>query len=196
MNWITTSTILQNLTDCANHAAWDRFNRRFTGPIVRFGRQMGLTEADAEEAAQETLLAFAEGYRKGRYDRTKGRLSRWLFGIAFRQALSKKRSVVRRTAQTNAPVDSTFWDGLAGEESAATVWDKEWQESILQICLGRVREQVEPATYRAFELVMRDGQTPKQAADLLGVPVKAVYNAKYTVLTRLRSIKAEVEEAL
>ena len=96
MEWITTSTILVSLGDYSNRAAWERFTDRCRPPVLRFVRGMGLSEVDAEDAAQGTLLAFAEGFRKGQYDRSKGRLSSWLFGIAFRQALNKRRSLVRR----------------------------------------------------------------------------------------------------
>jgi DNA-directed RNA polymerase specialized sigma24 family protein len=58
--------------------------------------------------------------------------------------------------------------------------------------LERVRREVEPATMRAFELVMQD-RTPAEAAQELGVAVKAVYNAKYTVLKRLRDLRADLE---
>jgi len=196
MDWITTSTILQDLTDFNNRTAWDRFARRFCGPITRFARQLGLSQADAEEAAQETLLAFAEAFRKGQYDRNRGRLSRWLFGIAFRQVQAKKRSVIRRSAQSTHAAGAPIWQDVADETSAVASWDREWEQSLLSMCLERVRQQVEPATMHAFDLVMRDGQSPAKAADILGVPVRSVYNAKYTVLTRLRALKAELEDSV
>src|SRR3954470_19563500 len=91
MTWITTATVLQKLRDFENHDAWESFAERFRTPVVSFAKGMGLRQADAEDAAQETLLAFAEAYRRGDYDPAKGRLSRFLFGIAYRQALKGRR---------------------------------------------------------------------------------------------------------
>src|SRR5262245_31777004 len=91
MTWITTATVLQQLRDFENRSAWDSFTERFRRPVVSFAKSMGLTQADAEDAAQETLLAFAEAYRRGQYDPSKGRLSRFLFGIAYRQSLKARR---------------------------------------------------------------------------------------------------------
>lgn len=195
MEWITTSTILDRLSDYGNEAAWNRFVTRFRRPIVSFARRMGLSEADAEDAAQEALAAFAESYRGGRYDRSKGRLSHWLFGIAFHVAQAKRRSVIRHAAVS--PQDGSFaWQTVAAEEEVTRLWDEEWEKSLLHTCLDRVRQEVEPATMDAFVLVMRGGRTPAEAAAELGVPVKTVYNAKYSVLKRLRSCRRELEATL
>ena len=193
MDWITTSTILEDLADYAKQDAWTRFGERFRDPIERFARQMGLSHADAEEAAQETLLAFAESYRGGRYDREKGRLSQWLFGIAFRQALATRRSVMRREKVTSQAQDSSFWRNVPDQNSAGRLWEQQWEEAVVELCLRRVRQEVEPATMRAFEAVVCQGQTAAVAARTLGVPVKAVYNAKYTVLKRMRQLRTDLE---
>ncbi len=195
MEWITTSTILEGLSDQANREAWQRLVARFRRPIQAFCRRTGHNEADAEDIAQETLASFAEAYRNGKYDRSKGRLSRWLFGIAFRVALSKRRSMLRRAALT-PQAESLSWIDDVEDEAATRSWDEEWERSLLELCLQRVRQEVEPATMRAFELVMAADRTPAQAALELGVPVKAVYNAKYTVLKRLRELRANLEEVV
>ena len=72
MDWVTTSTILENLRDFQNGSAWDRFVSRFHKPILSFIRELGFSETDAEDVAQEALLDFAAAYRDGRYDRSKG----------------------------------------------------------------------------------------------------------------------------
>ena len=92
MTWVTTATVLQNLRDYDNREAWGSFAERFRRPVVSFARGMGLKTADAEDVAQETMLAFAEAYRKGSYDPAKGRLSKFLFGIAYRQSLKFRRA--------------------------------------------------------------------------------------------------------
>jgi len=71
MTWLTTATVLQKLHDFGNREAWDSFTERFRRPVVSFARGMGLKQADAEDVAQETLLAFAEAFRRGQYDPNK-----------------------------------------------------------------------------------------------------------------------------
>src|SRR5690349_6694570 len=102
--WVTTATVLEKLRDFGNRDAWSSFTERFRQPVVSFARGMGLKQADAEDVAQETLLAFAEAYRGGKYDPAKGRLSRFLFGIAYRQALRGRRVAANHGAGAGVAV--------------------------------------------------------------------------------------------
>lgn len=190
MEWLTTTTILENLRDYQNRDAWQRFAQRFSRPIQSFAIQMGLSPADADDVAQETLVAFAESLRGGQYDRSKGRLSRWLFGIAYRQALNSRRGGARRPLN----VTQSMLRGIEDEASASAAWDEEWELRAMEGCLEQVRQEVEPTTYRAFELVVQHDRPAADAASELGVPVKLVYNAKHRVLKRLRELRAEFEE--
>ena len=188
MAWLTTATVLQNLRDFDNREAWSSFADRFRQPVVSFARSMGLHQADAEDAAQETLLAFAEAYRRGQYDPAKGRLSKFLFGIAYRQALR-----ARRVGAQVAPVGTTVWAQVPHEQDASGIWDTEWEQSLLDECLRQVRSEFEPATFRAFELTVREGLDAAEAARQLDVPVKSVYNAKHRILKRIRELRGQYE---
>jgi RNA polymerase sigma-70 factor (ECF subfamily) len=195
LDWLTTSTILDGLRDFENEAAWSRFVGRFHQPLVRFARRVGLESADAEDVAQEALATFAETYRTGRYDPRKGRLSQWLFGIAYKQILRQRQRDARRTARA-APVGGTsFWAELPDEQTASTAWDEEWEREMWRTCVEQVRQEVEPQTYRAFELAIRDDLPTADAARQLGVPVKTIYNAKHRVLKRIRELREALEAA-
>lgn len=188
MEWVTTTTILDGLRDFSNETAWGRLAARFRGPVVRFARQMGLRADLAEDVAQETLLAFAQAYRRGAYVREQGRLSRWMFGIAFRQALAARRAAARQEVGADpAPL-------AAIEETAASqTWDREWEQALLEQCLQQARSEFELPTWRAFEATVRDGVPVDEAAAQLGVTLKSVYNARHRVLKRIRELRDELE---
>jgi RNA polymerase sigma-70 factor (ECF subfamily) len=193
MTWLTTATVLQKLQDFGNHEAWDSFAERFRRPVVSFARGMGLKQADAEDVAQETLLAFAEAYRRGQYDPTKGRLSRFLFGIAYRQSLRARRSGVGTGVRDVNVGESAFWSEIPDEQAASGIWDTEWEKSVLDNCLQQVRQEFEPQTYRAFEAVVREERQPEEVAQSLGISIKSVYNAKHRILKRIRELRADHE---
>lgn len=194
MDWLTSSTILRSLHDFGDRTAWEEFTSRFRSPIVGFAREMGLSPADAEDAAQESFLAFATAYRNGNYDPAKGRLSHWLFGIAARQIRNTRRRISEREARLADRVDTTsFWADLPDPEASEDSWDREWSEAVLQHCLDRVRREVEFTTYRAFEIVIFENRAPSDAARELGLSDNAVYIAKHRLLTRIRELRAEFE---
>jgi RNA polymerase sigma-70 factor (ECF subfamily) len=196
MDWVTTSTILSDLREFENRAAWDRFVQRFRLPIVSFARATGVHPSRCEDVAQETLAAFAQAFRDGSYDRTRGRLSHWLFGIAHRQALKQLRRDSRGAQPAAAhDVADEAGDAIPDERFLTTMWDMKWEEFVFQKCYEQARTEVEPVTAEAFELVVLRDLAPEDAAARLGVPVKTVYNAKHRLLRRIRELRAGLEDA-
>lgn len=194
MDWITTSTILHDLKDPANESAWRHFVHRFRRPVASFARKLGVSHADAEDVAQETLLAFLETVREGRYERERGRLSHWLFGIAYRQALRQRR----RDARPEYPAPSRsgsrpFLDAVSDEDRAADLWNRTWDWFLVRECMDRVRREFHPDMIEAFSKVVVEERTPAEAAAELDVPVKSVYNAKHRILKRIRELREDLE---
>ena len=183
MTWVTTASVLEKLRDFDNREVWDFFAERFRRPIISFARGMGLRQSDAEDAAQETLLAFAQAYRTGKYDASRGRLSRFLFGIAYRQALRARPGVAV------GQVESGFWSQVPDEQAASGVWDVEWERAILDQCLQQARLEFGTEKYRAFEMVVREGRPAADVAQSLGLAVGTVYNAKYHIVKRIRELR-------
>lgn len=190
--WVTTTLVLEGLHDL-DETAWELFDERFRSSIVRFARKLGLGSDRAEDVAQETLIAFVEAFRDGRYDKERGRLSSWLFGIAYRKVLRARRESARDRQQ--APLQSTsFWDEQASEDEASRQWELAWKKSVLEKCLERVREEVHERTYRAFALVALEHRDPADVARELDVTRNAVFIAKHRVLKRVRELQREFED--
>ena len=195
MEWVTTTTILRDLKAFENDTAWQGFVDRFYRPVVRFVRRVGISPEESEDVAQESLLAFAEGYRTGRYERLRGRLSSWLFGIAYRQALASRRKSRSRKEEfhTSTGDHGESLEDLPDHRAASGLWDGIWDRYLLQQCLELARQEFQPRVFQAFVLVVGDEKTPAEAAEELNIPVKSVYNYKHRVLSRLRQLRAELE---
>lgn len=187
--WITSSLLLRQLGDFDDRSAWNLLANHFRDPIVNLARRRGLDPARAEDAAQETLLAFARAYRDGKYERTKGRLKDWLFGIAYRQI----SSALRRSARDpGAPLG-------AGDEpavdAATALWDAAWRRAVLARCLDQVRSEVQERTFHAFRLVALQEVPATEVATELGMTRAQVYDAKYRVSSRIQELASEYEDA-
>jgi len=197
MEWVTTTTLLESLRDDGDGQAWDRLVHRFRPAIVRFALGLGLSAADAEEVAQETLIVLLKNHRGGQYDRTRGRLSSWIFGIAVRQVQRVRRQSARNGPHALSGTGGN--DGVAAindlpdDRTITALWERQWEQAVLNRCLERVRLEVEPTTMRAFELVVAEARSPVEAARILDLPVKAVYNAKHRVLKRIRELRSAIE---
>ncbi|RMF77012.1 MAG: sigma-70 family RNA polymerase sigma factor [Planctomycetota bacterium] len=191
--WVTTSTILLGLRRFDNKDAWQRFHARFHKPILAFARRMGLSAGEADDCAQETLLEFANAHRAGKYDPERGRLSSWLFGIAYRKALQAREARGRGAAGQTAGANTTFWQSLPDEQSATEWFEREWRRAVFERCLEQVRREVANQTFMAFMMTVCEGRTPDEAAAALGITRGAVYTSKHRVLRRVRELRQELE---
>ncbi|MFN0006539.1 MAG: RNA polymerase sigma factor [Planctomycetota bacterium] len=183
--WVTTSTVLDRLANYSDRGAWERLAERFRGPILAYARRRGLGEAECEDVAQESLLAFAEAYREGEYDRTRGRLSRWLFGIAWRRVEEARRGLARARGlveETPSELD------LAAPGEASPEWLEIWERSMIELCLRQARQEVEPGTFRAFEMLVLESRSVEETALELGLTANAVTIAKHRVGKRVREL--------
>lgn len=198
MDWVTTTKVLEALKTSADGIAWRMFHNHFYPVLLKFGRKLGLADPDAEDAAQETMIAFLNAYRNGRYDRTKGRLSHWLFGVAKNVLIERRRKVQsspERPIADRTGADGSFWD-LVKDDATSTLermWDDEWRSMVLKKCLARVRGECDERTFQAFDLYAMSELPVDQVAQRLSMSPNAVYIAKNRVLARLRQLEHEFD---
>lgn len=193
MTWDTNTAILEQLRTFSADEAWTCLAEHFEVPLTRYARRSGLSADAARDVVQEALIAFAEAYRRGAYDRDKGRLSSWLFGIARREVSAARR---RRALDPVGALETGQASGLREDDDALEqVWEEEWQRAILERAIARVREEVEPATWESFALQAFDGLDVPDVMSRLGHSRTQVYNAKHRISRRLRELAGEYEDA-
>ena len=193
----TTNTLLLDaLRAGGDGRAWQQFCDRYRPTIVRYGVSVfRLDEHDAEDAAQQALMAFHTGFLRGEYARDRGRLRSWLFGIAtnqMRQILRKKA----RSQETQAPIGPTGGNLLQlipDQADLEQAWEQEWQKAVYLQCMVEVRRQFNSRTVEAFELYARDGVSAREVAERLGITTNAVYLAKQHILGRIRELLPVME---
>ncbi|MBX3404186.1 MAG: sigma-70 family RNA polymerase sigma factor [Phycisphaeraceae bacterium] len=181
----TTTKLLDALRDHGNEPAWAQIDARYRPVIRGLARQLGLRENDAEEVAQQALSEFVRAYREGRYDRSKGRLSSWIMGIAHHTTLR----MIRAGRRVNTPGATAMAD-VADEHTLRSIWTDERDRAILERALNIIRDEssVDDRTLRAFELVALRGVPAAEVAAQCGMNVDQVYVARSRVTKRLRSL--------
>ena len=192
----TTTRLLDALKERDNQPAWAHIDSRYRPVIAGTARRLGLSEADADETAQRTLAEFVRVYREGRYDRSKGRLSSWILGIAHRTAL-RVRHEGRRAAHVD--LDHAEDPAQPGHDESAlrSIWTDERDRSILARAFDMLREDsaLDPRTILAFELVAMRGVPAPEAASQCGMSVDQVYVARTRITKRLRRLVEELTHA-
>ncbi len=188
----TTTRLLDALKDASNEPVWAHLDARFRPVIAGLARRLGLEATHAEEVAQETLSEFVRAYRDGRYDRSKGRLSSWILGIAHHTTLRAHRNAKRDSAQ-----GQTALAEVADESTLRSIWADERDRAILDRAMSILRDEssIDDRTFLAFELVALRGVPAPEAASQTGMTTDQVYVAKSRVTKRLRSLVEEMTQA-
>lgn len=192
----TSTSLLEGLERADNRTVWEKFVGRYRPAIFKWACQLGLRDDEADDAAQETLHAFAKAYSEGRYERDKGGLRSWLFGIAhncIKNALRQRPEHV----QIVDPLDKTGFferEPDPDPDHLKETWEKEWQQTVLRQCLEEIRQTLAPKTVEAFELFAWKGWTAERVAEHLGMSENAVYLAKFKILKRIQALLPRMTE--
>jgi RNA polymerase sigma-70 factor (ECF subfamily) len=159
---------------------------RIYGPLVfAQARRLGLREDEAEEVMQQVLLKLLEKLPGFAYDRSKGSFKGLLKKIVREQAIDLGR---RQRARVEVP------ESLAApEQDLDAAFEREWLQAHLETALDRVRNEVKPTTFQAFDLLVLKEWPVARVAEFLGQTPNHLAQSKRRVLQRLR---AQLEELL
>ncbi|MCG8406340.1 MAG: RNA polymerase sigma factor [Phycisphaerales bacterium] len=189
----TTTALLAGLFDPDNHAVWEEFHSRYRPIILAVARRLGLSEQDAADVAQETLVKFLQEYRAGKYDRDRGRLRTWIVSIAkFRVA-----DLYRAKARQRERRGESAFEELPEEDHLNKMWDEECRHEILRRGFQELREstKLDDRTIEVFKRLSIDQRKPADVAEEQSMSLDAVYKAKRRCLEQLRVILQRLNDA-
>ncbi len=192
MQITTTTILLDGLHDPSNSVIWRQFDQRYRPIIIGFARRLGLTEDDAADIAQETLVRFVREYRAGKYDRDRGRLRTWIIAmLRYRVADLRRARATRREFRG----ESAFADLPCADELDAS-WEAERRSQILRQAMKKLREKSRTSekSIQAFELYALQHRPAAEVAEQLGMTARDVYMVKNRLAQRIRTMIAELEE--
>jgi RNA polymerase sigma-70 factor (ECF subfamily) len=185
-------SLLSRLQDWDDQESWKDFFDTYWRLIYAIALKSGLTEAEAQDVVQETVICVAKDINKFKRDRKLGsfkgwlrHLTRWRIADQLRkrqpnsfgeEASSNRSNSLVEPAELPDPVDT-------GLENA---WEAEWQSNLMEAALERVRRRVKEEHYQMFDLnVVRQWPATK-VARLLEVNIAQVYLAKHRILALLK----------
>ena len=192
----TRRSLVERLANWDDQRRWQEFFDTYWKLIYSTARKSGLTDAEAQEVVQETVITIAKKIDKLKYDPALGSFKGWLLQITrwriadqFRKrqpgsAKSPRAADDRLTATIERVPDSHVVDLEA-------VWEKEWQENLFEGALERVKKKLDPKQFQIFDCYVRKEWPAQKVAEQLRVSVGQVYLARHRVGALLKKeIKA------
>ncbi len=167
----TRYTLLSRLEDWGDEAGWKDFFDRYWRFIHAIALRSGLSETEAQEVVQETVISVANSIQKFKRDRGAGSFRGWLRNI-IRWRIADQ---LRKRSSTR-PIDA---DGE--EEATATtahleeIWDEEWQTNMFAVAVERLKPKVKEEHYLIFDLHLVRQLPAAEVARTLNVSLGQVY---------------------
>lgn len=181
---------LKNLDD---QQSWQDFFDKYWKLIHSVARQAGLTESEAQDAVQETVISVAKMMPGFKADPEAGSFRGWLLRLTRRRIVDQFRkrpprggTKISRPGETSrtATVERVPDPRVAVLEA---VWNAEWQKNLLDTALERLKNRVNPKQYQIFHLLVEKGLPPEQVAQLCRVTVDNVYLTKHRTSLLLKN---------
>jgi RNA polymerase sigma-70 factor (ECF subfamily) len=206
----TRASLLGRLKDWGDQKSWQDFFDTYWRLIYSVATRAGLSDAEAQDVVQETLVTVAKKVGQFKSDPAIGSFKGWLLLITRRRIADqfekrdKLQQAIHPSSATgmlaqrsiSAADDSTRTSTVERAPDPATFnfdacWEEQWQENQLRAATEKVKSQVSPKQFQMFELyVLREWPVSK-VADTLGVNAGQVYLAKHRVS---RLLKKEIRK--
>jgi RNA polymerase sigma factor (sigma-70 family) len=190
----TRASLLIRVRDPADQPAWQEFVEIYWPVIVRLARQHGLQEADAEDVAQEILLAVAKAVEQREHDPKRAKFRTWLHRVAHNAILN----ALTRGRPDRGSGDSALLAVLNGHEShhgpTSDLLQLEYRREVFRWAALQVRKEFQQATWDAFWLTAVEGRAVDVVAEELAKNRGAVYAARSRVMRRIQEKATEYEQ--
>jgi RNA polymerase sigma-70 factor (ECF subfamily) len=199
----TRSSLLKRLRDMDDHVSWRSFFESYWRLIYNVARKSGLSDSEAQDVVQDTVIAVARKMPDFRYDPAKGSFKSWLLLITRRRIQDHLRKLYRSVRITE-PYDreaASYPDTLPANTPAPdaqidAAWEDEWQQTVMQAALARVRRQANPKHYQVFDCCVLHNLPVAEVGKMLGLNAAQVYLAKHRITLSIKRAAREIERSL
>jgi RNA polymerase sigma factor (sigma-70 family) len=192
----TRRSLIDRLANWDDQRRWQEFFDTYWKLIYSTARKSGLTDAEAEEVVQETVITVAKKIDKLKYDPAIGSFKGWLLQITRWRIADQFRKRDPGNAQRPRPADDRQTATIERMPDSNVVdlealWEKEWRENLFAAAITRVKKKVDPKQFQIFDCYVRKEWPAQKVAEQLRVNVGQVYLARHRVAAILKKeIKA------
>jgi RNA polymerase sigma factor (sigma-70 family) len=198
----TSSSLLGRLKNWEDAASWQLFCSTYSNLICNTAIRAGLSDAEAQDVAQDTLLSVAKAMREFKYDPARGSFKGWLLqltGWRIKNQLKKRLPNACREAPSEEETSRTSTAHRLPDPASlnmAAVWDEEWRRSQLDAAIERVKQTANPRHYEVFHLHAIKKLPAAQVAKTLNMNVAQVYLAKHRVTALVKKEVRRLEREM
>jgi RNA polymerase sigma-70 factor (ECF subfamily) len=188
----TRYSLLSRLQNWDDQDSWKDFFDTYWRLIYSIALKSGLTEAEAQDVVQETIICVANDIEKFKRDRTLGSFKGWLRNLTrWRIADQLRKRKPAALEENTPPVERASLPELSeipdpADTGLEKIWEEEWRENLMEAATERVKRRVKEEHYQMFDLNVVRQWPANKVAKTLGVNIAQVYLAKHRILALIK----------
>ena len=194
----TRRSLLSRLKNWDDQESWRVFFDTYWKLIYTAARRAGLSEPEAQDVVQETVISVLKSMADFKYRSTNGSFKSWLLQLtSWRigdQLRRRKPEMERRSDETSTRTDTV--ERLADPSSLdwQKAWDTDWERNLMQAAIQRVKKRVDAKAYQIFDLLVFKEWEVLRVARALRVNRAQVYLIKHRVSKALKEEVAQIHK--
>lgn len=190
----TRRSLIERLRDLDDQPSWREFFDTYWKLIYAAAIRSGLSDQEAEDVVQETVIGVARKMESFQYDPAICSFKGWLMHVTrcriadrFRRRRPQNVPLAVPRADTTAETTLNLYDPAA--DVLEKTWNEEWQKNLVDVAMERVRRQANPEHYQIFHLHAVKGLGVRDVAKLTGASLPKVYVTYHRIA---KQVKEEV----
>lgn len=199
----TRLSLLSRLKRWDDQESWRDFFDTYWKFLYSIALKAGLSDDDARDMVQETVVAVAKGLREGRFKAAEGSsFKAWLKLIVQRRVASHLRRPRLPFAGHGPGEDDTAQTSTveripAPEVSVVVeVWEEEWAKNLADAAIERVKQRVSAKQFQMFDLYVLKEWPVGDVARTLHANIAQVYLAKHRVTGLIKQETAKLRKRM
>lgn len=195
---VTRRSLVERLVNRSDRRIWQEFFDSYWKLIYSVARKSGLSDAEAQDVVQETIINVSQNIEKLHYDPSIGSFKGWLLHMT-RWRIADQFRKRQPGAFTDSPTieegrRTAAIDRIPDKHLPEIDWNAEWHSHLLEAAMARVRKRVDPKQFQIFDCYVVREWPPQKVADHFRVNIAQVYLAKHRVSALVKREVAALEK--
>ena len=195
----TRASLVERLRDWEDRKSWQEFFDTYWKLLYSVALKSGLSDSEAEEVVQETVISVAKKMETFHYDPAVCSFKGWLMHVVRLRILDQYRK--RGPQRHRAPLRSDDTSGTSTVERIPDphgsvldeIWDDEWERNLLDAAMRRIKRKVKPDHYQVFFLRAVQQVPPREVARMMGMNIARVYLIQHRLTKLVRREREALE---
>ena len=196
----TRASLIGRLKNWQDHSSWKEFFDTYWKLVYGVARKTGMTDAEAQDVVQETMLSVAKHMPGFKYNPAVGSFKAWLLKLTRWRIIDQIRK--RPPPASHRPLADGTGTGtvenLVDPKSQVLdkVWDTEWEKNLLDAAVSSVKRKLDPQKYQIFDFCANKGWPPEKVAGRFQISVEQVYLAKHRITGMIKVEVARLKKKM